>query len=398
MKNSKRIFSVVLCVLIAVGSLSFTASAKAKKFAKSIKVASKASITIPAAKKSVTKSYKVTVKVSGKAIKKFTAKSSKASVASVKVSGSNIKVTAKKSGKTTITVTTKAKSKKGKKLSAKMVVTVKKASAPKTTPKPSTEPKDDPVVDPINDPVVDPEPAPRGLEIDTKVGTVSRKASSGKDPITGEESVVDIDVNQSKTVFSDVPVTAVELKSLHKADEILEDKQDAALETDKANGRFEVVALYFAALKAYDPKNPDVAFNMMEELCESPTTKIRGVDSFNNFSKQAMKDNLNKSYKYKYMGNAYFDGAEPSNGYTPTTPLTVTLEDYVYSSEKSNDYQTWIYKITVRFPGADSERIIQVYQDTIDGKWYIFSDSWKGFTADIKEPALKYQALWQQEG
>lgn len=215
--------------------------------------------------------------------------------------------------------------------------------------------------------------------------------------LTHQEQVVDIQVRQSKSVFSDVPANAEELIKLHKADDILPNEQDAALSNDSANGRFEVVALYFAALKAFDPKNPDVCYDMMEELCESPTTKILGIDSFNNFSRSALKDNLNKSYKYKYVGNAYFDGAEQSNGYTPTEPLTVTLEDYVYSSEYSNQYQTYIYKITSRFKGADSERIIQVYQDTIDGKWYIFSDSWKGFTADIKEPGLRYLAQWQSE-
>ncbi|MBQ5347283.1 MAG: hypothetical protein IIU39_04450, partial [Ruminococcus sp.] len=134
------------------------------------------------------------------------------------------------------------------------------------------------------------------------------------------------------------------------------------------------------------------------ELCESPTTKILNLDSFNAYSRSAMKDNLSKSYKYKYVGNAYFDGAEPSNGYTPSEPPTVTLEDYVYASQTSNQYQTQVYKIVTRFKGADTERIIQVYQDSIDGKWYIFSDSWKSFTADMKDPALRYQAQWASEG
>ncbi len=75
-------------------------------------MAKKATITIPAAKKTAAKKYKVTVKVAGKASKKFTAKSNKTSVATVKVSGSYIKVTAKKAGKATITVTTKTKTQK----------------------------------------------------------------------------------------------------------------------------------------------------------------------------------------------------------------------------------------------------------------------------------------------
>ncbi len=427
MKKTKQIISVVLCVLLAVSMLSISASAKkAKKYVKSIKVSKKATLTIPAAKKTVSKSFKVTVKVSGKASKKFTAKSSKPAVASVKVKGSKINVTAKSAGKTVIKVTTKAKNKKKKALTAKLTLTVKKAlastPAAPVTPPASTDPTAAPVEptpapqDPTPAPVTptaapqDPTPAPveptqasqepKELSLTTTVDTVTRQASSGKDG-NGNEQVVDIQVNQAKSVFSDVPVTADELKSLHKADALLPNEQDAALNTSGANGRFEVVALYFAALKAYDPNNPEITYAMMEELCESPTTKINSIDSFNNFSRSAMKDNMSKTgtlkYKYKYLGNSYFDGADQSNGYTPSTPLTVTLEDYVYSSEYSNQYQTYIYKITSRFAGADSERIIQVYQDTIDGKWYIFSDSWKGFTADIKEPALKYIAQWQAE-
>jgi hypothetical protein len=118
---------VVICLVMTVD---VQAKAKAKKYVKSIKVKSNATITIPVNKKTVTKAYAVTVKVKGKASKKFTAKSSKPSVASVKVSGKKIKVTAKKSGIAKITVKTKAKNKKGKKLSKKLLITVKKKTAP----------------------------------------------------------------------------------------------------------------------------------------------------------------------------------------------------------------------------------------------------------------------------
>ncbi|MEE3332954.1 MAG: Ig-like domain-containing protein [Ruminococcus sp.] len=59
-------------------------------------------ITIPANKKTVTKSYKVTVKVKGKASKKFTAKSNKTSVAEVDSIGV---IHAVKEGTAIITVT-----------------------------------------------------------------------------------------------------------------------------------------------------------------------------------------------------------------------------------------------------------------------------------------------------
>ncbi len=127
-KQLKRTLRVLLCAVLCCSAFALSVNAKTtKKYVKSISVAKKATVTIPADKKTVTKSYKVTVKVVGKASKAFTAKSSKTSVATVKASGSKIKVTAKKAGKTTITVTTKAKNANGKKLSQKLTLTVKKA-------------------------------------------------------------------------------------------------------------------------------------------------------------------------------------------------------------------------------------------------------------------------------
>lgn len=124
----KRVLGVFLVTLLILSSITVGASAKTNKFVKSIIIKKSATIKIPYNKSSKTKSFKVTVKGTGSG--KFTAKSSKSSVASVKVSGSYIKVTAKKAGKTTITVTTKDKSSGGKKLSKKMTVKVKKAQDP----------------------------------------------------------------------------------------------------------------------------------------------------------------------------------------------------------------------------------------------------------------------------
>ncbi len=134
MKKAKQFLSVLLCAALCVSTFAFTAQAKdARKYVKSISVKKKAAVTIPASKKTVEKTFKVTVKVNGKASKKFTAKSGKKSIAEVKVIGKKIKVTAKKAGKVKIKVTTKAKTLKKKKLSKTLTLTVKKAKASKKT-------------------------------------------------------------------------------------------------------------------------------------------------------------------------------------------------------------------------------------------------------------------------
>ena len=130
-KLSKKSVAMLLALLMLTTTMfSFNtvvgAKSKPKKFVKSIKVKKK-KIKIKVGK---TIKVKVKVKTVKKANKKFTAKSSKNSVASVKASGKYVKIKAKRIGKTTITVITKGKNKKGKKLKAKIKVTV--TGSPKT--------------------------------------------------------------------------------------------------------------------------------------------------------------------------------------------------------------------------------------------------------------------------
>lgn len=109
MKKAKQLISVILCTMLVCSVFVISAQAKDKRnYVKSISIKKKATVTIPANKKKVTKSFKVSVKVNGKVSKKFTAKSNNKSVASVKVSGSTVKVTAKKAGTAKIKVTTKS--------------------------------------------------------------------------------------------------------------------------------------------------------------------------------------------------------------------------------------------------------------------------------------------------
>lgn len=130
MKQFQKVISVFLCLILCFGTFGIGTQAKtARKYVKSISVSKKATITIPADKEKITKTYKIKVKVNGKASKAFTAKSSKKAVAAVKVKGNKLKVTAKKAGKATIIVTTKAKGSKGKKLRKKIKITVKKAKS-----------------------------------------------------------------------------------------------------------------------------------------------------------------------------------------------------------------------------------------------------------------------------
>lgn len=68
--------------------------------------------------------------------------------------------------------------------------------------------------------------------------------------------------------------------------------------------------------------------------------------------------------KYKMLANAYFKGSEPSNGYSPSIPLTVETFTNPYSGEESSGR----IKLFVATRGAASFRPITVEKDS-DGLW-----------------------------
>ena len=125
---------------------------------------------------------------------------------------------------------------------------------------------------------------------------------------------------------------------------------------------------------------------MMRELLNSPTVP----NNYSNFTKSFVKDRMLQNDKYDFLADAYFDGANPDNCYTPNNPLSITLREYPYAPQLSTMYGPNIYveKIVSDFKGADSERNVSVYKDPKDQKWYIWSDSYKSLLVDIK-PIIK---------
>lgn len=70
--------------------------------------------------------------------------------------------------------------------------------------------------------------------------------------------------------------------------------------------------------------------------------------------------------KYKMLANAYFKGAEPSNGYLPSSPLTVETFTNPYSGEESSGK----IKLFVATKGASSFRPVTVEKES-DGNWRV---------------------------
>ena len=127
------VLTLVMALSLVVASPATTAEA-ASSYAKKLTLTrSGKTVTALTVTAGSSKSIQAKVTAKGKVSKTVTAKSSKTSIATVKVVNKKyVKVTGKKAGKSTITVTTKAKNAKGKKLSKKVVVTVKAAAAKQT--------------------------------------------------------------------------------------------------------------------------------------------------------------------------------------------------------------------------------------------------------------------------
>ncbi|MBQ4463755.1 MAG: hypothetical protein II915_04990 [Eubacterium sp.] len=203
-----------------------------------------------------------------------------------------------------------------------------------------------------------------GLSID--VTQVNRVSSDGN---TVNEGTKTVSVGQAHIVFDKLPETKDELQSIDRSGE---------------NGKYVTMALLFAVVRNWTPEKKDVCNSMLEILLNSPTCGI----TFNNFGREFVRDRMMQNNKYPYLGNSYFDGATPENGYTPSSPLTVTLEEYVYNLPPSTMYGSTlsIERVVTRFAGADTERYVDFYMDPKDGNWYIWSDTYKSILADIKTP------------
>ena len=191
---------------------------------------------------------------------------------------------------------------------------------------------------------------------------------------SGNPIVLDTTVKQYTYTFSTVPTCY---------DEIIQYKLDTPYKT---------MALAFLAFRAWTPDNPTDCYEMMNYLTNTAARKADGtVYQFSeyNFWTQFMKDRMMQNTKYRFIGNAYLGGATPSNNYTPSTPVTVTLRESTYVPYKAAEGNSpELYQVLISIPGADSERYSLLYKDSRNGDWKFFSDNWKGLLADVKTPAI----------
>ncbi len=128
---------------------------------------------------------------------------------------------------------------------------------------------------------------------------------------------------------------------------------------------FQTAALTVAVLCRYE-KDPEETVRMLNAL--------KGPRPLTPFEIQFLRDRLaGKGYK----PFSYFDGAAPSNDYTPTLPYTITIEDDPYTYQ--NEGYARLHLVSF---GADSPRPVTLRKK--GDQWLLWDQL---LLADIRTPA-----------
>ena len=153
-----------------------------------------------------------------------------------------------------------------------------------------------------------------------------------------------------KIVFADLPESIEAFKALPQA----------SLSTP-----FDTAALTVAALCLYPAD---------KELCFAALDFLRGPRPMNGMDKQFISDRFRGK---DYIMRSYFEGAVPSNDYTPSSPYTVTVSSDAHSYDEQG-----IARLYVACGGADSPRPVKL-RLAKDGRWYL----WEQYLlTGIREP------------
>jgi len=142
-----------------------------------------------------------------------------------------------------------------------------------------------------------------------------------------------------KFVFASIPASVEELKALPEA---------------SLDSAFKTTALCVAVLCNLE-KDLAATWEMLDYL--------KGPESVSEREKAFIKERLlGKTYK----ALSFFEGATPDNGYTPTTPYTITVSENPYSFDEEN----WA-TLYVTSGGADAPRPVKLRRKPSTNQWFI---------------------------
>ena len=103
---------------------------------------------------------------------------------------------------------------------------------------------------------------------------------------------------------------------------------------------------------------------------------LRGPRPMNGFDAQFIRDRLRDK---AYLPLAYFDGATPSNSYTPTKPYTLQC----IADSRPQDVEAGYVRLFLKTAGADSPRPVKLRQK--GNEWFLWEYS--SILSGIRIPA-----------
>jgi len=139
--------------------------------------------------------------------------------------------------------------------------------------------------------------------------------------------------------FASLPTSLAELKALPEA---------------SLDSAFKTTALCVAVLCNYE-NDVNATWEMLDFL--------KGPESVNEREKAFIKERLSGK-QYKTL--SFFKGATPENGYTPTTPYTITVSENPYSFDEEN----WA-TLYVTSGGADAPRPVKLRRKPSTNQWFV---------------------------
>ena len=161
----------------------------------------------------------------------------------------------------------------------------------------------------------------------------------------------------------------------------------AEIKTIPLTTKFGPVAASICAIAASDDKYYNITYQYSHPLFEAMDYLNGPKLEINNVAKSDIFLSMRETLKYGKM--AYFDGAKPTNAYTPTQPYTFTLVHGPYyippkaSTIAHPEGEPERHMILISFEGDESQRYVDVYNSS-DGNWYTWDKSWQHLVASMK--------------
>jgi hypothetical protein len=174
---------------------------------------------------------------------------------------------------------------------------------------------------------------------------------------------------QAKVTFSSFPKNVNDLKKIDRG-------SGKGNDTNRQHdGKFITVACALAALAAYSEGRNADGRAMLEYLMVSPTVSLQEVGLAGDLNYYFEPGNSNRKLTIPWV---YLDGANQNNNFTPTKPISSTMEEYPYVVSGSSYYGAWLNIEGVRFNDSmhpalkqETDKIL-LYEDPVDHQWYLW--------------------------